>query len=325
MTAPVREEEWGKKIFSALIAGRTLQVIDNITAHVRSPSFAALLPTPLFQDRVLGKSVMPTLPHKMFWIGSGNNVQLAGDIPRRSFIAKLNADDPRPWQRDPSKWKHPELLKWIKVNRTRILSAILTLTRAWILAGVPNELNPKPHYPLPDKDVPRMASFEEWREIIGGILCYHKFGQFLGNMEELYKDSDIELTQWELFFERWHDRWGEAGVTVAQLIAALKKDDEKSHQVQQKISSADPQYACTNDDNDDAQSLIEVLPEDLLEAWTGKKFSHTLGTRLRDMKGRTFVNGLKFEKVDDVKKHHAVAWRVVSKKPQQNNQDGGST
>lgn len=66
----------------------------------------------------------------------------------------------------------------MRSNRGRLLSGSLTLARAWFVAGCP-----KPTSPI-------IGSFEEWCRIVGGILEFAGISGFLGNLDELYKESD---------------------------------------------------------------------------------------------------------------------------------------
>lgn len=286
ITAPENDTEWRKKITSTLKGGRTLAFVDNIEYKLHSPSLAALLTAKIWEDRDLGYSRNVSFPHRMQWIGTGNNIQLGGDLPRRCYMANLNAEDARPWQRDDNRWTHPRLLEWVSNNRSRIVEAILVLARSWILAGQPE----------PGKGIPKTGGFEEWRSVIGGIVGCAGLKNFLGNLEEMYTQSDADTPQWELFFERWFMKWNDTPITIAEIVKYLRDCDNAG---QQTFS--------------DTLSLLEVLPDSLLEAWNGKKsFSRVFGNRLAKMKGTVFVNGYRLEKCGI--EHQAVTWKVTPAK-----------
>jgi len=282
ITAPDKDEEWRKKITATLQAGRTIAIVDNIENKLYAPSLAALLTAEIWEDRILGVSKNITLPNNTLWIGNGNNVLLGGDLPRRCYMVNLLADSARPWQRDEKEFAHPQLLEWVSANRTRIINSILTITRAWILAG----------RPAPGEAVPRIGGFEEWRAVVGGIVVYAELPDFLGNLEEMYQLSDTDTPQWELFFERWFGKWKDTPTSVKTVIDELWDSCDAT---QSKFS--------------EEVSLFAALPDMLIESWNGKKnFPRVFGNRLAKMNNRIFCNGLQLKKGNV--EHQAVTWKV---------------
>ena len=262
MTAPEDDAAWRKAITSTLSAGRGLAIVDNIEVKLFAPSLAAVLTSNIWTDRILGRSEMITLPHNIFWICTGNNTMLGGDLPRRCFWVRLDAQTARPWQR--TDYLHPDLLGWVEDRRGYILSAILTLARAWIRAGRPK----------PDSTVPRMGSFEGWRDVVGGILTLAKIPGFLGNLEAMYELADADGPQWQRFFSMWFQKFPGREKTVSELITHLDNEG----------NSTLP--ACSAKDG----TLLETLPDILAEAWSGKKnFPRVLGKQLSKMNGRVFL------------------------------------
>jgi len=179
----------------------------------RLSSLAAILTQSNWQDRILGKSEMVVLPHKICWIGTGNNIRLGGDLPRRCYWIRLDAKEARPWQR--KKFKHPELIQWVTDNRGRIIVAILTVAMAWMQAG-------RPQAP----DLPVMGSFENWVRVIGDLLHYLGIEGFLNNLELMYETADDDTPQWEAFITTWHQLLGEAFLTVPELVQKIQEKPE---------------------------------------------------------------------------------------------------
>src|SRR5262245_56979558 len=99
MTAPASDEEFRKKITSHLLSGTSLMLFDNIEGPLRAGSLAAALTTETWSDRILGQSAMVTLPQKVTWTATGNNLAVAGDLARRCYWIRLDAQTSRPWQR----------------------------------------------------------------------------------------------------------------------------------------------------------------------------------------------------------------------------------
>ncbi len=208
LVAPKDEESWRKSITALLLQGRTVITIDNVEEHLQSPSLSAALTGTLWQDRILGRSEMVTLPQRATWIATGNNVRLGGDLPRRCYWIRLDAEQARPWQR--TEFEHPHLLQWVSEHRGRMIGAILTLARAWFAAGGP-----------PAKDLPVVGGFEDWATIIGGVLAHAELTDFLGNLNEMYEQADDDTPQWEAFLTAWHEKWAGQSLTVAEVAKEL--------------------------------------------------------------------------------------------------------
>jgi hypothetical protein len=161
MTARKDDEEWRKAITSLLLRGQLVAVIDNIEGTLYAPSLAAILTATTFQDRILGRSELVTLPNRTTWIGTGNNIKLTGDLPRRCIWVRMDARMARPWLRDASSFKHPHLVQWVSEKRGNILVAILTIARAWVLAGMP-----------PAPGLPNLGGYESYCKVVGGVLSF---------------------------------------------------------------------------------------------------------------------------------------------------------
>jgi hypothetical protein len=187
MPAPKDEAEWGKMLTSVLCQGSAVVVIDNLNHRLDSAELCRALTSESFSDRVLGKNNQTiSLPVRCSWIATGNNIQLGGDMPRRCYRVRLDPQCSRPAER--THFKYPQLKKWAAAHRSELLSALFTLARAWFIAG------------KPVATVRTVGSFENWAEIIGGILQYAGITGFLENTNRLYSQADAESAQWEGFF-----------------------------------------------------------------------------------------------------------------------------
>jgi len=81
------------------------------------------------------------LPVKASFLASGNNVRLAGDMPRRYYRVPLDAKCTTPFLRtgpEPGRnFTIDDLKSWTQQHRVELLAPLLTLVRAWYLAGKP--------------------------------------------------------------------------------------------------------------------------------------------------------------------------------------------
>lgn len=269
-TAPKTSEEWKKSITSTLIDGRLVVTVDNIENKLYSPVLASLLTSEMWQDRLLGRSEMVTLKHRMIWIGNGNNIQLGGDLPRRCYWVRLDAQMARPQER--SEFRHADIKEYVLTHRSEILSAVLVLARAWVVAGKPEP-----------KDLPRLGSFEGWVRTLGGILAHAGYAGFLKNQAAMYDANDIDTPQWEGFLAAWYNAWGESPVAVATIAARLEHDSD----------------------------LVDALPDYLAEAYLDrqKSFVRVLGRALSGKKDMRFPSGLSV--VMGNIEHKVVQWKVA--------------
>lgn len=206
-TAPSSDEEWRKAITAVLVQAPQIVVVDNVTNMLKSAKLSQMLTARIWTDRLLGQSKMLYLPQTAAWFATGNNIALGGDIARRSYWIRLDAAAARPWLR--RGFRHDDLKSWVREHRSELLTSLIILVRAWILAG------------RPDGDGLKIGSFEEWSAVIGGILCFAGIHDFLGNADQLYDSADQELAQWDLFLEQWQRLHGEDWITAAQLKTEL--------------------------------------------------------------------------------------------------------
>jgi hypothetical protein len=197
------EEEWRKRILSALAEGPTFLLLDNLKRTLDSAALASALTARVFKDRLLGFSKMAALPVTCAWLATGNNTELSHEMTRRTVLIRIDARTDQPWNR--RGFRHPRLLDWAKAHRGELIWAALTLCRAWIAAGRP-----------PGQKT--LGMYESWVETIGGILDVAGVPGLLENADELLREADRELPQWRAFMAAWWKAHGEAPVGTAALF-----------------------------------------------------------------------------------------------------------
>jgi len=281
---PKKKEEMQKTITAVLRKGRPFAMFDNFEGKLNMPALAQVLTATIWEDRILGQTSMITLPATTVWIMNGNNIQLAGDMPRRCYRIRLDAMDAQPWlingPGDEKEYKYDPLIPYVAQNRGEILKAVFTMTRAWILADRPPSTNPI------------LGSYEEWSKILGGILEFAGVENFLGNLTDMYSDMDTDTDQWALFLSTWYAiqkiqvDWA-GGITTAQLIAYMKK-----------LSG---------------ERLVENLPPPLDGAWDGpeKRFAQIVGNVFASKRDTMFAPGYRLRKMGE--SHSARKWAVEKK------------
>lgn len=154
------EEEMRKQITSLLAEGSPSALFDNVRsgAKLGGPAFDALLTSDVWKDRVLGRTLTLTLPALTVWWATGNNVQLVGDLSRRTLHIRLESPLEDPENR--SDFKHgagDALLRYIDERRRFLVTQGLTILRAHCVAG------------RPDMGA-RWGSYESWSKIVVGAI-----------------------------------------------------------------------------------------------------------------------------------------------------------
>lgn len=203
MTEARDDDEWRKRVTAKLRQIPAIVLIDNLRAKLDSSAVAAALTAPFWEDRILGVSEMLRMPIRCLWIATGNNPEFSNEMARRLVRIRLDPHEERPWQR--TGFRHPDLMTWVRANRSRLVAACLTLCQAWITAGKP-------------RGARTIGSFENWAHVVGGVLDVAGIPGFLGNLDEMMEASDSEGTAWSIFIAAWWDRFGTAEVGTVDLF-----------------------------------------------------------------------------------------------------------
>ena len=141
---------------------------------------------------------------------TGNNPKLSKDIARRSIRIRIDPKVDRAWTR--TSFKHDPIMSWAKACRDELVHAALVLVRAWLAAG----------RPLSGQ---RLGSFEQWAAVVGGILSVAGVDGFLGNLDELYANADVEGEAWREFTLAWWEQHGARPAYVSDLTDLCEKQD----------------------------------------------------------------------------------------------------
>jgi hypothetical protein len=194
------DEEDEKRIATVLIAGDPIVVIDNCERPIGGDTLCAVLTTDVWAARILGKSELARTPTNALFMATGNNLVIAGDMARRTLVCRL---DPR--------IEHPELAEHdfdprveAEVNRADLVSAGLTILRAFIAAGQPKQSAP-------------LGSFREWNMIRDVII-------WLGLPDpvitvERNKVDDPQKSELANLLQTWETALGEQAHSLAEIGA----------------------------------------------------------------------------------------------------------
>ena len=205
---PKDEEEWTKVAFSILQAGNQFVCLDNVAEEIRSSVLEGLLTGCEWSGRALGTNAWRTFPNHTTWAATGNNLRIGGDLGRRCYSIRL---EPQVADPDQQTFEIEDLLTYVLENRKELVSAILTIIRAWFLAGCPRA----------KKSSHTGSSFRHYVGMLGGILEYVGVEGYLENLNELYKDADMDRSQWYEFIKQWHEMYKSRPFTTGEFVQQL--------------------------------------------------------------------------------------------------------
>ena len=209
---PAEDAELRKTVTSVLQTPSGVVVFDNVEGRVSSPTLAALLTTPKWSDRLLGRNTKIQLNNDRMWVATGNNITIDGDMARRVLRCVIDPGMPNPELRE----FDVNPVEWIREHRSAYLSALGVLIRAWVVRG------------MPLGDSPGSDSYARWRKSLDGILeCAGISGGF--DPQENRVQLGASDADWGTFLEAIHDVFADRAWRMAEVsdaIAAGKIDPE---------------------------------------------------------------------------------------------------
>lgn len=189
-------EEVRKSLYGILSSLPSYVMFDNVSRCIDSETLAAVLTTNKYSDRELGRSRNPEFPVNCIWIGTGNNISASEEIARRMVRCTLQPTTEYPHLR--TGWRIENIDAHLQKEGWKYQYAALMLTRAWINSGCP-------------RATLTFGSYQEWAEIIGGILEFIGITGFLSDMRniiaELGEEAD-DNTFAQAFIDHMSKIWG---------------------------------------------------------------------------------------------------------------------
>jgi hypothetical protein len=207
---PDDDDEIRKQITSAFRGGSSLVCFDE--AHViGGTALTRAITATTYADRILGVSTMASYPNRVTWLALGNQVQPRDDMARRVYYVELYPEGRDPQNRPESVFHNPDLRGWTLGNRPELVTAALTMIRAWYTAGQPAF----PHGFL-------MGSFEAWDKMMSGILGWAGVPGFLGNLLGRRAELDTTAGYWTEHLGWLRARFGDGPFTALDVkLAAI--------------------------------------------------------------------------------------------------------
>ena len=138
---PDDQTEMDKMLLSVALAGDRFVLFDNVTSgfSVGGSAIDRALTARTMKGRILGRSEMtPELPVNVVFYATGNNLGVRGDALRRIVPCRLESKMERPEERAGFTIQG-DLLTYVKEHRGELVTAGLTVLRAYIAAGRPDQ------------------------------------------------------------------------------------------------------------------------------------------------------------------------------------------
>ena len=239
-------ESLTKEITTAMIQSPPAILIDNVATTLDSARLAAIMTSEVTHARLLGGNQQAELHNTCFWAATGNAIQMTGEMIRRSYVTRIDANMEDPEER--VNFKIPDLNSWVKdpANQSRYVTACLVIARAWVDAGSPRFT----------KQI--LGSFRDWCEVIGGMLEMIGHGQFLANKDHFKATADPEQEMWREIVSEWYRSFGSKQITTTDLLNVVTLIDP---------NGSDTDYANRRD-----QPLIHL--------GNGMMMAHSMRTKL---------------------------------------------
>lgn len=200
-----RSEELDKQLNAALLGGASTVVLDNIVGDGwGTNTLCAALTAELLKVRPLGSSDARDIPNKAMVIVTGNNLTFPGDTTRRFLVCRIDPEverpETRPFSFDP--------VVQVKRNRARYVHAALTILRAYVLAGSPQQRG-RP-----------LGSFEEFAARVRDALMWLGLPDIAEGTDAALAATGPEQTELADVLAAWqnHPVLGRGEYTAKQLV-----------------------------------------------------------------------------------------------------------
>jgi hypothetical protein len=158
--------------------------------------------------RVLGVSLVETVPSTTVQIFTGNSITPRGDMASRSLMLALNVNRPDPENRA---FAHPDPLLWTQANRPKIVRALYTL----LIAGALNR----------PKQQEAKTRFKSWWNLVGWPMEYA--AGLIGttvNCTELMRAGEVgdeEASAASAALTIMREFWGSNAFTALDVVKAM--------------------------------------------------------------------------------------------------------
>jgi len=214
ISATSDNNEREKRLTGCLLSGDPFINLDNCNGLLESDLLCQALTAEIIKVRPLGTSKHVNIPNTAFWCANGNNLTIAGDLLRRVVRCRLDTRCERPEERS---FKFDPLTKSLEY-RSRYIRALLTILRAYIIAGRP-DMGGKP-----------FGGFGQWSVLVRGALIWVGEPDPCASRDAIM-DEDTEQTQLRALLTLWQQQFGKTPLKIKQLIERSKSNGPELYEV----------------------------------------------------------------------------------------------
>ncbi len=215
------EVELVKKITCIALDGDQIVLVDNVEKPIGDATIDAALTSTEWGERVLGSSTRPKLPLVATWWITGTNLSFKSTFARRCLLVRIDCQEERPAER-----VLRDLKAYVLENRPALVSAALTMLRAWEATG-------RDLAELDGKALRLPGTYEAWGRLVQGACVYAGLpdpGDALASLDDAVHDADavglVELLAgWD---EACRLLGGDIGAcAVSTVLGKLQDNDEE--------------------------------------------------------------------------------------------------
>jgi hypothetical protein len=203
-------EEIRKAVTTALREGHMIVNLDNIELPLGSPDLSRAITQAEYSDRLLGENRMLRLPTNVLWTATGNNLAFRGDLAVRTLLCSLDARMERPEERH---FKIPDLKQYVTDHRRELVTAAITILRAYVVAG------------RPDQGLKPWGGFDQWSATIRAALVWLGMADPCETRQHVIED-DPDREHAAALLYAWHAAFGAEPVLVAQVVERVAADSD---------------------------------------------------------------------------------------------------
>lgn len=204
--APVLEyardpAEAGKRLDGALLAGDPIIAIDNIQAPLEGSALCQTITQASRRIRIMGTQTMVTVPCTALVCATGNNLEIRGDLVRRTLVCRLDARMEFPEKREIPQ----DLIAETVERRPQLVMDALTIIGAYLRAG------------CPDVGVAPLGGFEQWSKMVRQPLVWAGEADPAESIERL-RTADPSRQETRAVLAAWHAAYGDKAVTCREVV-----------------------------------------------------------------------------------------------------------
>lgn len=199
------DEENEKRLSSVLMAGDPVIVIDNCDRPIEGDFLCTMLNQEKVRPRILGQSEVRNVPTGSLVIATGNNLELAGDVTRRTLFCRIDTGQERP---DQIEYSFDAIAETVEM-RPRLVVAALTVLRAYIAQGKPMPLK-------------KIGSFERWGLIREALVWLEQPDPAL--TRELVMADDPHKAVLVDFLRLWRDVFGSMKKSLSEVAHMAQEE-----------------------------------------------------------------------------------------------------